>query len=137
MAKERGRADRLAGEAWAAGCRDVQAAINWATARGEIAGRPFQAAFRQVLAAQDAAPAEAGTPPALVEPGVKAVTGRGKRGRDPAPAPVKPAAPTPDASADGPAMVPAEFIADLKDLRRLLAKYGKKGLADLVALLGG
>jgi hypothetical protein len=37
----------------------------------------------------------------------------------------------------GNAIAPAELIADLKELRRLVTKYGKKGLADLVGLFGG
>lgn len=152
--KRAARGDTLAGEAWAAGCRDVQAAINWATARGEVAGRPFQAAFRRAMAAHDAAPLPTGPPAASVtDPGAEAVGGKGKRARHSEPAPAKrPGAaagrargnvtaagadtnghPAPVAES---AMAPAEFVADLKDLRRLVNKYGKKGLADLVSLLG-
>jgi hypothetical protein len=158
-------ANTLAGEAWAAGCRDVQAAINWATARGQVAGRPFQAAFRQAMAAQDASPPDVNSPNSSADVhGKEAVAGVSKRARHSDPAPAKPAGrarqkvigaeagangqaghptstPTPAAEAVSPpagnAIAPAEFVADLKELRRLVTKYGKKGLADLVGLLGG
>jgi hypothetical protein len=154
-----GRSGTLADEAWAAGCRDVQAAINWASARGEIPGRSFQAAFRRVLAAQDTGP----PPPAGRDTGVTAGLGKHIRPSGPAgvdsvrPAAVgsgEPAArstparagrtedrPAPSREA-GPAVealavTPAEFVEDMRQLRRLVAKYGKKGLADLIGMLAG
>jgi len=169
MARERAAAGAsagdLAGEAWAAGCRDVQAAISWASTRGQVAGRSYQAAFREAMAAQGAAPPDV-DPPAIAsgDPGADAGAGRGKRARRSDPAPAKPAcrarqratgtaagtngqagratmSPTPVAEAGSPptgnATAPAEFVADLKELRRLVTKYGTKGLADLVSLLGG
>jgi hypothetical protein len=33
-------------------------------------------------------------------------------------------------------IAPDEFAADMRDRRRLVTKYGKKGLADLIALIG-
>jgi hypothetical protein len=39
--------------------------------------------------------------------------------------------------ADGKLNSPAEFVDDLLELRRLVTKYGKKGLADVTGLLGG
>lgn len=175
MARSKARGDVLAGEAWAAGCRDVQAAINWAARRGEGAGAPFQAAFRKVLAANASdpvvdrptpadAPAETGDGPAggrvrgkrsrkarpapLVEakaepdPVPAKVTGPGGRGprrTKPAgdqpeakPGPVRRAAPA--ASEPG---TPAEFVEDMRHLRHLLTKYGRKGLADLIGIIGG
>jgi hypothetical protein len=167
MAKVRAaRADDLGAQAWAAGCRDVQAAINWAAARGEAAGRPFLTAFRQVMTAQpDARPPvpPAATPSA--DPGPALAGGRGKRNRRGGltrPEPDRPAEGRPDersarAKPEGNGQVggepapgrgastaagpnpgtPAEFVEDMRQLRHLVTKYGKKGLADLINLFGG
>jgi hypothetical protein len=168
MARARARAargDTLAGEAWEAGCRDVQAAINWAAGKGEVAGPPFQAAFRRLLKAHDAGP-----PPATaVDPGTGLTGGRAKHGRqgghrraEPDRAAVggagkRSARPKPEGNGqavDEPAPVsapsrgtgtaagpkpgtPAEFVEDMRTLRHLVAKYGKKGLADLIGMLAG
>jgi hypothetical protein len=157
------RGDGLAGEAWAAGCRDVQAAINWAAGKGVAAGPPFQAAFRRMLAAQDAAPPAAAPVPVAAAESTEAVGGgRGRRrtparpepepaaGGRPRRAAARPAAganghadgePAPGkatGAATGPTPgSPAKFVEDMRDLRRLLTRYGKKGLAGLVNLLGG
>jgi hypothetical protein len=165
MARERtssARGDTLAGEAWDAGCRDVQAAINWAAGRGAVAGPPYLAAFRRLLAASSAAP-PSDTPPAgpgedrakradrggAVHTGPAAApTGRtGKGSARPKPnangQPVAGPTPAPTpARGSGPAAepkpgTPAEFVEDMRTLRHLLAKYGKKGLTDLIGMLAG
>jgi hypothetical protein len=165
-----GQGDTLAGEAWAAGCRDVQAAINWAAGKGAVAGPPFQAAFRRLLSEPDADPPVATPPvPTAADPGAGPTGGRSRRdrrgdrgrteprqaassgadnrttGRKPegngrvvgGPAPV-PAAPKGAGSTSDPNPgTPAEFVEDMRTLRHLLAKYGKKGLADLIGMLAG
>lgn len=167
-AKRLSPADELAGEAWAAGCRDVQAAINWAAGRGVVPGAPFRAAFRKRLAAGDAAPPETTPPETQPQPTPGAGGGRRPRARREAPArpaaeaasiarpagrlarskpeangstedltPKRaPARPAAAASEPKPAS-PAEFVEDMRTLRQLVNKYGKKGLADLVGMLAG
>jgi hypothetical protein len=156
------RSDTLAGEAWAAGCRDVQTAINWATGIGEVVGPPFQSAFRRLLAAQDVP--SISSPPAA--PGTGSVEDRSKRSRQTGQArtdedgkakrtrtarpklegngpvadePAVTSAPPrrTGTTADSNSGSPAEFVEDMRKLRQLVAKYGKKGLSDLVNMLAG
>ena len=157
------RGDALAGEAWAAGCRDVQAAINWAAGKGVVPGPPFQAAFRRRLAAEQGAPAAAAPTAAPADPGTGVAGDRGKRGRRTGRGGAESAAPPaertargaarPKAGGTGPATAepvpraaaaidpapgsPAEFVEDMRRLRHLVAKYGKKGLSDLIQMFGG
>jgi hypothetical protein len=168
MARERSaaQADGLAAEAWAAGCREVQAAINWATLRGEVAGPRFQAAFRKAMAAQEPAPPAAAPATLPADPGATSGGDRGKRSRQGRAAQVKPGTRAggpgsrgtqpakPDgggpaagesappvargasAAGDPKPATPAEFVEDMRRLRHLVAKYGRKGLADLIGMFG-